>query len=80
MKVKELIKQLKNYERNEEILVLYFDKESTEDYLEQTLTADQWARTVEQVEKIEMPEIDYIGETINDQAEKVLREGRKSNA
>jgi hypothetical protein len=79
MKVKELIKQLKNYNRNEEILVLYFDKESTEDYLEQTLTADQWARTVEQVEKIEMPEIDYIGETINDQAEKVLREGRKSN-
>ena len=79
MKVKELIKQLKNYNRNEEILVLYFDKESTEDYLEQTLTADQWARTVEQVERIEMPEIDYIGETINDQAEKVLREGRKSN-
>lgn len=79
MKVKELIKQLKNYNRNEEILVLYFDKESTEDYLEQTLTADQWAKTVEQVEKIEMPEIDYIGETINDQAEKVLREGRKSN-
>jgi hypothetical protein len=79
MKVKELIKQLKNYDRNEEILVLYFDKESTEDYLEQTLTADQWARTVEQVEKIEMPEIDYIGETINDQAEKVLREGRKIN-
>jgi hypothetical protein len=79
MKVKELIKQLKNYDRNEEILVLYFDKESTEDYLEQTLTADQWARTVEQVERIEMPEIDYIGETINDQAEKVLREGRKSN-
>jgi hypothetical protein len=79
MKVKELIKQLKNYDRNEEILVLYFDKESTEDYLEQTLTADQWARTVEQVERIEMPEIDYIGETINDQAEKVLREGRKIN-
>ena len=79
MKVKELIKQLKNYDRNEEILVLYFDKESTEDYLEQTLTADQWARTVEQVERIEMPDIDYIGETINDQAEKVLREGRKSN-
>ena len=79
MKVKELIKQLKNYDRNEEILVLYFDKESTEDYLEQTLTADQWARTVEQVERIEMPEIDYIGETINEQAEKVLREGRKSN-
>jgi len=79
MKVKELIKQLKNYDRNEEILVLYFDKESTEDYLEQTLTADQWARTVEQVEKIEMPEINYIGETINDQAEKVLREGRKIN-
>ena len=46
MKVAKLIEELKNYNENEEILVLYFDKESTADYLEQEITPEQWATTV----------------------------------
>jgi tRNA(Ser,Leu) C12 N-acetylase TAN1 len=78
VKIKTLLQELSKYEENEEILVLYFDKESTQDYLEQELTDTQWAQTVEKVEAIPMAEINYISETINEQAEKVLREGRVS--
>jgi tRNA(Ser,Leu) C12 N-acetylase TAN1 len=78
VKIKTLLQELSKYEENEEILVLYFDKESTQDYLEQELTDTQWAQTVKKVEAIPMAEINYISETINEQAEKVLREGRVS--
>ena len=78
MKVAKLIEELKNYNENEEILVLYFDRESTVDYLEQEITPEQWATTVARVEAIPMAEINYISETINEEAEKVLREGRVS--
>ena len=78
MKVAKLIEELKNYNENEEILVLYFDKESTTDYLEQEITPEQWAKTVARVEAIPMAEINYISDTINEEAEKVLREGRVS--
>jgi tRNA(Ser,Leu) C12 N-acetylase TAN1 len=78
VKIKTLLQELSKYDENEEILVLYFDKESTQDYLEQELTDTQWAQTVEKVEAIPMAEINYISETINEQAEKVLREGRVS--
>jgi hypothetical protein len=78
VKIKTLLQELSKYEENEEILVLYFDRESTQDYLEQELTDTQWAQTVEKVEAIPMEEINYISETINEQAEKVLREERVS--
>jgi tRNA(Ser,Leu) C12 N-acetylase TAN1 len=78
VKIKTLLQELSKYDENEEILVLYFDRESTQDYLEQELTDTQWAKTVEKVEAIPMAEINYISETINEQAEKVLREGRVS--
>jgi hypothetical protein len=78
VKIKTLLQELSKYDENEEILVLYFDRESTQDYLEQEITDTQWAKTVEKVEAIPMAEINYISETINEQAEKVLREGRVS--
>jgi tRNA(Ser,Leu) C12 N-acetylase TAN1 len=78
VKIKTLLQELSKYDENEEILVLYFDRESTQDYLEQEITDTQWAKTVEKVEAIPMAEINYISETINEQAEKILREGRVS--
>lgn len=80
MKVENLRLELANYENDEDIIVLYFDKVAVTDYLEQEITPDQWARTVEKVEAIPMAEIHEIFDTITEQAEKVLREGRTSNA
>ena len=76
MKVGKLRMELTNYENDEDIIVLYFDKEGVSDHLEQEITPDQWARTVEKVEAIPMAEIHEIFDTITEQAEKVLREGR----
>ena len=76
MKVGNLRLELANYENDEDIIVLYFDKEGVSDHLEQEITPDQWARTVEKVETIPMAEIHEIFDTITEQAEKVLREER----
>jgi hypothetical protein len=80
VKVKELMKQLEIYGQEDEILVLYFDKETTEEHHEQEITDQQWGEIVSRVENTTMPEIDYIRETIDEQTEQVLREGRKANA
>ena len=80
MKVENLRLELTNYENDEEIIVLYFDKVAVTDHLEQEITPEQWAKTVEKVEAIPMAEIHEIFDTITEQAEKVLRDGRTSNA
>lgn len=76
MKVEKLLKELEEYKNDEEIIVLYFDKVAVTDYLEQEITPEQWAKTVEKVESIPMAEIHEIFDTITEQAEKVLREER----
>ena len=76
MKVKNLRLELTNYENDEDIIVLYFDKEGVSDHLEQEITPEQWAKTVEKVEAIPMAEIHEIFDTITEQAEEVLREER----
>jgi hypothetical protein len=80
MKVEKLLKELEEYKNDEEIIVLYFDKVAVTDYLEQEITPEQWAKTVEKVESIPMAEIHEIFDTITEQAEEVLREERTSNA
>lgn len=80
MKVEKLLKELEEYKNDEEIIVLYFDKVAVTDYLEQEITPEQWAKTVEKVEAIPMAEIHEIFDTITEQAEEVLRDGRTSNA
>ena len=76
MKVEKLLKELEEYKNDEEIIVLYFDKEGVSDHLEQEITPEQWAKTVEKVESIPMAEIHEIFDTITEQAEEVLREER----
>lgn len=80
MKVKELIEQLKIYGQDDEILVLYFDKETTQDYHEQEITDQQWTEIVNKIEGMPMREIDYIREAIDQETEQVLRQGRQVNA
>ena len=76
MKVGNLRLELANYENDEDIIVLYFDKEGVSDHLEQKITPEEWAKTVEKVEAIPMAEIHEIFDTITEQAEKVLRKER----
>jgi hypothetical protein len=80
VKVKELLEQLKEYNKEDSLLVLYFDKDGTESYHEQEITTQQWEEIVSRVENTTMPEIDYIRETIDETTEQVLREGRRANA
>ena len=68
MKVEKLLKELEEYKNDEEIIVLYFDKVAVTDYLEQEITPEQWAKTVEKVESIPMAEIHEIFDTITEQA------------
>lgn len=76
MKVEKLLKELEEYKNDEEIIVLYFDKVAVTDHLEQEITPEQWAKTVEKVEAIPMAEIHEIFDTITEQAEEVLQEER----
>ena len=76
MKVEKLLKELEEYKNDEEIIVLYFDKVAVTDHLEQEITPEQWAKTVEKVEAIPMAEIHVIFDTITEQAEEVLQEER----
>ena len=77
MKVKELKAQLESYKDNDDLLVLYWDKDFADNYAQGVsgeLSPEQWAKVVSQVESIQMLQIDDIGDYITEAVDEVTRE------
>jgi hypothetical protein len=77
MKVSKLMEQLKAYDPNEEILVVYWDKYCADSYVSmagdrEEITPEQWAKVVELVDNELGHDHFYFTEVIYATVEKVV--------
>ena len=79
MKVSKLMEQLKNYDPNEEILVVYWDKYCADSYVSmagdrEEITPEQWAKVLEEIDNDNALDYDLhsIGEIITAKVEEVV--------
>ena len=72
MKVKDLIEQLSAYDKETELVVAYWDKETVEGYGSPELSETQWSLVVEDYEDGEWGWQSMAAETLVEIAEKVV--------
>jgi hypothetical protein len=79
VKVSKLMEQLKAYDPNEEILVVYWDKYCADSYVSmagdrEEITPEQWAKVLEEIDNDNALDYDLhsIGEIITAKVEEVV--------
>ena len=72
MKVKDLIEQLSAYDKETELVVAYWDKETVEGFSTLSLSETQWSLVVDDSESGEWNWQSSAGETLIEIAEKVV--------
>jgi hypothetical protein len=72
MKVKDLIKDLSKYNKETELIVAYWDKETVEDYGSPKLSETQWSLVVEDYESGEWGWQSTAAEEFVESAERIV--------